>query len=57
MQKVCDRFTVCVMYLAAIAAIIGVRGCIFFMGDAKKEDNVSAEAGKQLMVSLKEMYR
>lgn len=41
------------MYLSSVAAIIGLNGCLFFMGDAKKEDNVSEEAAKKFKAYLK----
>ncbi|MDE6433094.1 MAG: hypothetical protein K2L07_02555 [Lachnospiraceae bacterium] len=42
------------LIVSSMVAIIGLKGCIFFMGDAQKEENVSLEAGKRLNYYLKE---
>ncbi len=53
MHKIIMKLVSHTMYLSSVAAIIGLNGCLFFMGDAKKEDNVSEEAAKKFKAYLK----
>lgn len=46
---------ICVMQLAIVAAVMGINGCFLFLGDARKEEDVSEEAAKKLRAFLKEI--
>lgn len=43
------------MPLACFAAILGVKGCVFFLGECAKEETVNGEAVKELTKYMKEL--
>ncbi len=41
------------MQCASVIAILGGRGCVIFLGDAKHTDNVTTQSAKELFHYLK----
>ncbi len=41
------------MQCASVIAILGGRGCVIFLGDAKHTDNVTIQSAKELFHYLK----
>ena len=53
MNRRWKQWLVCVMQCASVIAILGGRGCVIFLGDAKHTDNVTTQSAKELFHYLK----